>query len=197
MTDPEDKKSGSDKQERWKASKSSTEIIRDCLNESFPSPQFIAEFCHDEFEEVHREIKSVDGHGTIVTKLIQYCRMHRCIKRLWERIKIKRINQYEIYYPMWEQAEEESEKTKTAADDFDQYRESESTRVDESPAPGDDKTESMFLDDDRGAINKWFFNDLSPEERSMVLAVALFEGLNRKHIVSISKDIQGELFETT
>ncbi len=185
-----------DEQERLGASKTPKQIIRECLNKLLSSIDDLKNFCFDNFEDIHREIKKEDDHKTIVTRIMQHCYANACMDRLWECIKVQSINQHQIYYPMWELAKKKWERAETATNDLSQFRGSESARSDESPVAKNDKVSHVLLGDDRDAINKWFHNELSPEEKSMVLTVALFEGLNRKHIVSISKEIQRELFET-
>ncbi len=84
------------------------QIIRECLNESFLSIDDLKGFCFFHFEGVHREIKKEDGHGVIVTRIMQHCYANACMDLLWECIKIERSNQYKKYYPMWERAEKDN-----------------------------------------------------------------------------------------
>jgi len=180
-------------------SKTPKDIIYDCLSESFEGAGDIYNFCFYCFEDLYKELIETDGFEKNIRRLIQYCKTHRQDEYLWSCIKEKRINQYNIYYLKWKQAIEDQQRRKGSEnlltiDSIDQYKSRAITR--EKPLSPDGEGQTHPLSgNDPAAINEWFFNELELHEKSQVLSVALFEGINRKFIEPISQEIERILFE--
>lgn len=167
------------------------EIILDCLKRSF-SEQEIRELCLTKFEDVHRNLKEIDRLDSITERLVSHCDRRSSVDVLWECIRINRPSKYEEFYPKWQEAME------AFGNPNDQFGDvAESTSRQGSPASDDEAKDHVLSRDDKAAINSWFHNKLDPQERSMVLTVALFQGINRKYMASISDEIRNRLFEMT
>ncbi|MCP4119149.1 MAG: hypothetical protein GY737_27840 [Desulfobacteraceae bacterium] len=167
------------------------QIIRNCLTQSFSDPEDIGNFCFEYSDELHKEIRNTDKFATIVRKIIQHCNTNDCHDQLWQSIKAKRPNQFIKYHAMWEKSKHKARNPKIhqfntriefVKDDVTQNKESQS-----HPLSGDDDS----------AILNWFYNDLDEDEKSMVITVGLFQGLNRKYMPPISDAIKQILFETS
>jgi len=174
-------------------SKTPKDIINDCLSESFASADEIFDFCYYSFEDLHKEMRETDGFKKNIRRLIQYCKTHRQEEHLWLCIKDKMINQYNKYYPDWKKAVEEQQMQKDLENLF-AYKDRAITP--EKPLSPDGEGQTHPLSgNDHAAINEWFFNELELHDKSQVLTVALFEGINRKFIEPISQEIERILFE--
>ncbi|MCB0164743.1 MAG: hypothetical protein KDI79_10985, partial [Anaerolineae bacterium] len=62
--------------------------------------------------------------------------------------------------------------------------------------PPSDQNLSHPLTKDDDAIQAWFFNELSLQEQSYTITVALFQGINRTQIDQLAQEMQNLLFGT-
>jgi hypothetical protein len=170
-------------------------IIKDCLRKSFKDDADIKEFCSEYFEYFCKEIKETDRFSEIIQSLITYCDTHGEIEHLWSLIKEQRIEHYEKYYSKWKQMMVEYQSWQESREQFI-YKPGFVTREKPLVPDGEDKAHPLS-GNNRAAINGWFYNELGSQEKSMVLTVALFEGINRKLMIPISQEIERRLFETT
>lgn len=181
-----------DKQKKWKdlVSNNPTRIIQECLSVSFSGITYIKDFCFTYFEDLYKELNEGDGRSTIIRRIIQHSYEHDTVDYLWECIRTERINHYEKYHPKWKEAKTLS------PDSIGRFVDaSESTKRENPLAPDSEANAHPLAADDRAAINNWFHDELGPQERSMVLTIALFEGINRKYMISISEEIQRRMFD--
>lgn len=180
-----------DRQEKKKSPK---RIIRDCLEESFNATN-IRSFClnHTELEKIPSHSREGDPFDSIIDRLIQYCYENGIDENLWDCIRQDRERQYSKYYPKWKKAKEATHKNHN-----DQFFDPLEFRIQQKPITSNEVIRDHPLSgDDKAAINSWYHNGLNSEEKSMVLTVALFKGINRKHMTTIACEIQHILFETT
>lgn len=169
------------------------DIIRKCLYESFDGLNDILNFCFYNFESLYKEVKEIGEFSTIIRRVIEYCNKHGAMEILWERLKeADRGYHYNIYYPMWKQA------LTTFSDSIGRFIDTSqpSSRESATVLNYEDRNHPLSSDDIIAIID-WFQNELGAQERSMVLTVALFEGINRKHLISISNEIKQRLFDPT
>ena len=183
----------SDRLKKWKEliANNPKDIIHDCLSASFSSHSDISDFCFYYFEPLSKELRETDGYERIIRRLIQYCNEHGLMEDLWLHIKEKRINQYNIYYPKWKQVNMRTN------DSIGQFDKPGSITREKPLAPDGGSQPHPLSGNNRAAINDWFYNELESQEKSMVLTVALFEGINRKLMIPISHEIERRLFEKT
>jgi hypothetical protein len=167
-------------------------IIGKCLNISFTDYDDIKNFCSYHFNSLYKELKESDRFSKAIELLIQHCNKHASMETLWECIKIERKPHYDIYFPKWQEAKNASRNP------ADQFVDTFESPIRQNPlAPDDAAKDHPLSGSDVAAVNDWFHNELDSQEKSMVLTVALFKGINRKHMASISNEIQRRLFETT
>lgn len=175
-------------------------IMRQCLQKSFSNEEELRGFCFDFAEEVHQELKEADRSTRIISALIIYCEARDEIETFWQHIKMMRPNQYKKFYPRWQKAYKEYQQWRESRDAMEAFDFAEDYSFEPGFIAQEGPTTSASSDqphaltsDDPIVINDWFFNDLSRSEQSMVLTVALFEGVNRKHMIPISKEIEQRL----
>jgi nucleoside phosphorylase len=170
------------------------DIIHECLYESFENASDFFGFCRYFFEDLYKEMRETDGFKMNIRRLIQYCKTHREEDYLWSCIQKERINLYNIYYPKWKLVIEDQQPQQEGIDSIDQYK--HRTIIPEKPLSPDGEGQVHPLSgNNHTAINEWFFNELELHEKSQVLTVALFEGINRKFIEPISQKIERIFFE--
>lgn len=158
--------------------------VRKCLDESFDLPELQA-FCHDYFDYVYKRLGDHDGFDHIITRIIGYCRKHLAFESLWEKIKEKELIGYE-YYLDWKQAFKEN--------DYNEYEVIADYETPRTVQNTGDQPHPLTTEDSR-AIAEWFFKTLTHQEQSLVLTVALFEGMNRRQMALIAQDINRLLFD--
>lgn len=182
------------KSESRKVPPSPTRICRKCLQESYGGYESeLRGICQDYFKPVSNNLKETDRLDDIVVQLILYCEKYHQFELLWGVIEKGRPNNYEKYYKLWQKAVEsmamtdwlEQSRYETVSDS-EKDRIGRSTRDEPHPLASE-KTE---------AINKWFFNELNQQEQSFTLTVALFEGINRKLLGELTREIENRLFDT-
>ena len=166
------------------------ESILEALEKSFEDRQDLMNFCYHFSLELYKNIPDNDKFDTIVTKIRQHCDTHNVYDNFWRAFKEKRPNQFDKYNPT--RGRYKHKDRKPQRDEFDGSPES----TEENVFPNKESQPHPLSDDDDSAILNWFYNDLNEDERSLVLTVGLFQGLNRKYIPSVSDAIKQILFET-
>ncbi len=63
----------------------------------------------------------------------------------------------------------------------------------ERPQQFETDTPHPLEGDDMNVLNEWFFKQLGLEDRSLLLTVALFEGIDRRYVNIIAKDVADNL----
>lgn len=194
--------SENDRKDEWqqilKHPQPPNDIIRDCLTESFANFDDVSNFCFTHFESFSKELQANEGFKRAIVRLIEYCKTHGEIERLWSYIESKRKNHYNRFYPKWKQAIENVRRNQNNAehsrafDPIDQYKSDSVIR--ENVNNLTDDPHPLFAND-LNEINLWFFDELDAPDQSRVLTVALFEGISRKHIEPIAQEIERKLFE--
>lgn len=179
-------------------------ITQRCLRESFTDYADIKGFCLGYFEDFYKEIKETDKFSDIIQSLIAYCDTRGEIDHLWSLIKEQRIKHYDKYYSKWKQmmdeyqSWQESRDNMQASDSIGQFIYKPGSVTREKPLAPDGENQAHPLSgNNRAVINDWFYNELGAQEKSMVLTVALFEGINRKLMIPIFHEIERRLFEKT
>jgi hypothetical protein len=168
------------------------EVLIECLKESFTSDRDLRNLCLARFEELHGELKESDRRAEIIGRLVEHCVERSTEHVLWDYIRERRPLRYDEFYSRWEKARKSSSRP------FGYYFGSESEQSARQRPSGPDGAgggDHVLAREDKAAIARWFHEDLDPEERSMVLTVALFQGINRKHMASISEEIERRLFK--
>ncbi len=187
---------------RSKASKSPTSIAIECLFMSF-NHETIRGFCHSYFPDLYKELRESDEFRKVIRLLVSYCDEQRITEELWLYIEKENLNQYKHYYLRWEKALSEQEKSKISSEDkrasssMNEFiHEAHNIRREnpESVAVAGEGQVHPLSESDRMAINDWFYTELQTEEKSMVLTSAIFEGLNRKHMIPIFQEIERIFF---
>ncbi|MCB9098213.1 MAG: hypothetical protein H6632_01640 [Anaerolineales bacterium] len=175
-------------------------IMRQCLEKSFANEDELKDFCFDFAEEVHRELKESDRSKYIIRTLIIYCETRDEIESFWSSIEVIRPNQYKKFFPRWQKAYKayqqwrENRDAMEAFDFVEDYTFEPGFIAQENSVPSATGNQPHALTSDEPiVINDWFFNDLNRPEQSMVLTVALFEGINRKYMAPIAKELEQRL----
>lgn len=154
--------------------------LRGCLEQSFDA-ESIRAFCHTFFSHVHKRIEEFDGFDRIITRLINHCEQQGTIQYLWELLKQEYKSHYDDYYPRWVRAVAANESIRP-----NEYALVE--RNSTSEAKGESR--NTPLSKDEPDLTRWFFNELDADEQSLLLAVALFDGMSRQKLVSTAQVIE-------
>lgn len=162
--------------------------LKMCLIELF-NENDLRDFCQSYLHPVYKKIRETDRLDSIVREIVDYCSEHRAYEEFWEAISWVRPGVYQKFYANWKGLYKDS----FAADDLEFAIEEDASFVKkDSPA------RSHPLDEeDRAAIEEWFFTELTCQERSLAIAVALFEGLNRRLLTSVAQQIGQILFDSS
>lgn len=166
------------------------DIILACLKDSFDE-EGLRDLCL-RFKELDDELKDSDRVNEIRRRLIRYCNRHSTWDLLWDYIRRDNNTKYKEFFPKWQKAKKAF---RTPADDF--IYASESPIQKKTLSPDDVAKDHPLSGDNVAAVSNWFHTELDSQEKSIVLAVALFKGINRKYIATIADEIQNRLFETT
>lgn len=156
------------------------EILELCLKKSFYGEhrEAIYSLCMNNFPECGQKIERVDRVPEIRNMLINYCTAKGIVDQLWSVVKRIRPIWYDEFHPQWEKSLEKEEKEKSA-----QYRGNEEKEI-----------IGKQLEWNGENVVKWFFDDLEPVKKSMVMTVALFQGVEKSTFHSLVARVQGILF---
>uniref|UniRef100_UPI00405732EC hypothetical protein n=1 Tax=Candidatus Electronema sp. TaxID=2698783 RepID=UPI00405732EC len=156
------------------------EILELCLRESFYGDhrEEIYSLCMNNFPECGQKIERVDRVPEIRNMLINYCTAKGIVDQLWSVVKRIRPIWYNEFHPQWEKSIKKEEEEKYA-----QYR-------------GDEEKEIIDkqLEWKGENVVEWFFEDLDDAKKSMVMTVALFQGVEKGTFHSLVAHVQGILF---
>lgn len=179
--------------EKTRNLRSPREILRKCLIYLLADRQDARTMCFDLCAEVHRDLAENTSIHDIAIKTIHYLEVCGTTNKLWQWIRERNQKNYDIWFPEWQKAIE-----KETAEKFRTRGEEGSTdeklighvvrRVD----TGQSETigERALASACHNTISSWFFNELDPSERSMVLTTALFEGVNRHYLAELSDSVE-------
>jgi len=173
-----------------KIPESPNRICRVCLTESFLGFESeLRGICQDYFGSVFAKLKPYHSNLEIITELILYCQAHHQFDTLWGVIEEVRPDKHKEHYKKWQKAVESMDLT----DPFEQTIH-EPVSVSPPSTPGDELHPLAVEDYD--AISQWFFDQLNQTEKSFVLTVALFEGINQKLFGELAHEVESRLFDT-
>lgn len=167
-------------------------ILKACLEKSFENDEDFRNYCSEYFADVYKDL----GDGKFITNvqaLIRHCETRGTVDYLWERIREDRPRHYHTDYPLWREAMTTASAASRLSTDFGGSHRGEW----QTPETGSASLvrEHPLAQESEQAIRNWFYEDLTDDERSLVLATALFEGLDRKYIQAISRDLAALIFE--
>jgi hypothetical protein len=138
-------------------------------------------FCQDYFQDVFRRIDEKEGFDAIVSKLIAYCDQRGITQELWVCFRKERPKSgIDSYYARWQKS------TRKNAGRMDDYNLVQRRVV----AQAVSETGSSPYDKSEADLARWFFGELASEERSLVLGVALMEGMTRAKLMKVATDIR-------
>lgn len=196
-------------------SSSPREILRQVLKDSLTDRVDACNFCADKWEELYPDVRDMQ-FSQILTEIIVYCQARSREHELWQWIRERNPARYDEWFDKWEaavklhrrrgpdssEAEGEDDLANGAKEDssFSAFVGQKIKRVERSRdviiEQGEDSKRSgaaVLADGDRDAIRDWFFSELIPKERAMVLAAALFQGINRHYLSELTAEIE-EIF---
>jgi hypothetical protein len=156
--------------------------MMECFGSAFHSEDALRGFCFNHFGDVHKTLKDTDRFFGIVRELICYCESRGRVTQLWDCLASENQAQYKQWFPRWSKAREKYRDSREA--EYAEFRGSASP-----PRPDEDRSSSghPLLSGNPETVSDWFFSDLDPSERGMVLATALFQGMNRTHLVAVAQ----------
>jgi hypothetical protein len=189
----------SDRQKRYRESaerrqySTPNQIIIECLKKLFDDNE-MRELCLARFYELYQDLDEDDKKKSrLIERLVYYCIQRSMEYELWGYVQETRPLRYNEFFSKWENARKSSFKNLAYS-----YGGESGQSARQSPPDSDSGGGNHVLTyEDRTAIARWFHEELDSGERSMVLAVALFQGINRKHMASISEEIEQRLFKKT
>jgi hypothetical protein len=169
---------------------SSRLILIDFLKAALPDHLWMRDFCFRYFPEVHSELKETDRHSQIIPILMNFCESNGGgIRALWDCLAIQNKEKHDEFFPRWAAAEQvERDEGETPFAEF--VGNTQSRRVDSDPLAAEHPLSSQKPE----AVSDWFFNELGSEDRGLVLATALFQGMSRSHLVRAGSDF-AKLFD--
>ncbi|MDG4550771.1 MAG: hypothetical protein P9F19_15800 [Candidatus Contendobacter sp.] len=191
-------------------------ILRECLQNSFTNREDASAFCFDYCREVHKDLSDTTPFNQILIRIIEYYEVRGRERELWQWIRERNRSNYLKWFDQWEDATKRHQSRGSDAS-VSHGKDEAGNKVKENriysaftrqvikqvkypngtkEGSEDAKSsgESVLASGNREAINDWFFSELIPAERGMVLATALFQGINRHYLTTLSRDVANIFF---
>lgn len=164
-------------------SESPFKCIRECLEICFDS-ESIRIFCQNYFTYVFNRLHSSDRLDYVISEIIRYCEQRGNVQfeYLWQKIKIERKDNYQKYYLRWQNAVQDTVEISRVNVEEYAFKASEKNETQTS--------QDNLLAKNTNELTSWFFSELQPEEQSLLLSTALFEGMSRQKLVEIITDLE-------
>jgi hypothetical protein len=164
-------------------------ILIEFVEEVFQNDVWMRHFCFKYFPKVHSQFKKSDCLLELIPILINFCESNGGIRALWDRLSIQNKEKYDEFFPRW-QAAKQMERDEREAEHAEHIGNTQSRRVDSDPLAAGHALSSGKPE----AVSDWFFYELGPEDRGIVLATALFQEMSRSHLVRAGNDF-AKLFD--
>jgi len=197
LDDSEQKVNEPDSFDSSQNSNASRTILHQCLYDSFKNSDDAYQFCFYNCLEISKDIDEGLTTSKYIPKIIGYYDFHDAFDILWKVIKERNEKNYNRYYSLWKaKHEEEKYKAENNSAINEEIEFSDENLFDPSQVSRDsldrteDGVEHALETGNHSAITKWFFNELNPNDQSMLLATALFEGLNRYDLYELSSSLE-------
>lgn len=172
-------------------------ILAKCLFESFVNMDDFTSYCAEHFEEFYKDLRATSTFSSSTQALIHHCYARGRVEYLWETIRQERPTNYDQYHPEWEIASGAGGTASRWSSEFggSEYGQQQSVAQDKPDASTAHR--HPLAQQDETAIANWFYDELTVDEQALVLSTALFEGLDRKHLLSISRELARTILEQT
>ena len=160
-----------------------SKCIRECLEICFDS-ESIRIFCQHHFTYVFKRLNPSDRLDYVISEIIRYCEQRGNVQfeYLWQKIKIERKDNYYNYYLRWQKAVQGTVEISRVNVEEYAFKASEKSETQTSP--------DNLLAKNTNELTSWFFSELQPEEQSLLLSTALFEGMSRQKLVEVITDLE-------
>lgn len=170
-------------------------LIHRALEDLFIDEDEIRNFCQKHFPKFARNLKVTDRFDAISVQFAQYCDTRHETQLFWENIKFERPNAYASLYKEWRVSVEyyRDKKSHENTSDIDDGLEMDFETKVEKHHVSDEY--HPLRDGELDDVTKWFFEELSAEEQSLAITVALFEGMQLNNLMNMHSVINQWLFE--
>lgn len=164
-------------------------FLRECLTIIFSSIEEVTVFCSAMLPYIRKNILSTDTfEGIIQLKIVEYCKSYNKYDEVWKAIKDERRAQYDKFYPLWCKVKE-----KKIYERYQNYSGKVEFAGQRKPQPDDESNDPLVVGNEEGIV-RWFHKEFTPSEQALVVATALFQGINRKHVTFLASSIERILF---
>jgi hypothetical protein len=165
--------------------------LRECLKLVFLNLPDIVVFCSARLPRVSQNIFPGDNLDAIVQlRIIEYCRTHNKYEEVWEALKEERSAQYAKFYPLWCKIKE-----KKILKRYQNYSGKAEFAGQRKPQSDDESNDPLVVGNEEEVV-RWFHKEFTPSEQGLIVATALFQGINRKHVAFLASSIETILFSS-
>lgn len=162
--------------------------LRKCLLIVFSELQDIRVFCSSRLPKVNQKLFPNDNLETIVqVRIVEYCKSYSAYDEVWDALRGERSEQYAKLYPLW------CEVKKNGFKEYQNYSGKAEFAGQRKPQSDNESNDPLVVGNEE-VIVRWFHKEFTPSEQALVVATALFQGINRKHVAFLASSIEKVLF---